>query len=205
VVWRLTRSWLTSGWNRGTVPENRSTTKCRILGLDHSERETRGGCDATLGIGFLYCGADRSSARLLRDCTRRGWDCEDSLLYLPGSISCIAGWPPPSPNVRWRHSGAFNQRKTAEQLSARNFGDAMSGRTILGIALVVIGLFALAYQGVSYTTQKKVVDIGPIQATKEEHHTITPSLFLQFLGLWRCSVASLLWCPTGVEIRARIG
>jgi uncharacterized membrane protein HdeD (DUF308 family) len=48
----------------------------------------------------------------------------------------------------------------------------MSGRTVLGIALAVIGLFALAYQGLSYTTQKKVVDIGPIKATKEEHHTI---------------------------------
>jgi hypothetical protein len=48
----------------------------------------------------------------------------------------------------------------------------MSGRTILGIALVVLGLVALAYQGLTYTTQKKVVDIGPIQATKEEHRTI---------------------------------
>lgn len=54
----------------------------------------------------------------------------------------------------------------------------MNGRTILGIALVVIGLLALAYQGFSYTTQKKVVDIGPIQATKEEHHTIPlPPIF----------------------------
>jgi len=48
----------------------------------------------------------------------------------------------------------------------------MGGRTILGIALIAIGLLALAYQGFSYTTQKKVVDIGPIQATKEEHHTV---------------------------------
>ncbi len=48
----------------------------------------------------------------------------------------------------------------------------MSGRMILGIALVVIGIFALAYQGFTYTTQKKVVDLGPIKATKEEHHTI---------------------------------
>ena len=48
----------------------------------------------------------------------------------------------------------------------------MSGRTILGIALIAIGLLALAYQGFSYTTQKKVVDIGPIQATKEEQHTV---------------------------------
>jgi hypothetical protein len=47
----------------------------------------------------------------------------------------------------------------------------MSGRSILGIILVAIGILALAYQGISYTTQKKVIDIGPIQATKEEHHT----------------------------------
>jgi uncharacterized membrane protein HdeD (DUF308 family) len=48
----------------------------------------------------------------------------------------------------------------------------MGGRTILGIALIAIGLLALAYQGFSYTTQKKVVDIGPIQATKEVHHAV---------------------------------
>jgi uncharacterized membrane protein HdeD (DUF308 family) len=48
----------------------------------------------------------------------------------------------------------------------------MGGKTILGITLVILGLVALAYQGLTYTTQKKVIDIGPIQATKEEHHTI---------------------------------
>jgi uncharacterized membrane protein YidH (DUF202 family) len=50
----------------------------------------------------------------------------------------------------------------------------MSGRTILGIVLLVVGIIALGYQGISYTTQKKVVDLGPIQATKEEHHNIPP-------------------------------
>ena len=59
----------------------------------------------------------------------------------------------------------------------------MSGRTILGIALVVIGLFALAYQGFTYTTQKKVVDIGPIQATKAEHHSIPLPPILGALAL----------------------
>ena len=48
----------------------------------------------------------------------------------------------------------------------------MSGKSILGIALVILGIIALAYQGITYTTQKKVLDIGPIQATKEEHHSI---------------------------------
>lgn len=59
----------------------------------------------------------------------------------------------------------------------------MSGRTILGIALVVIGLFALAYQGLTYTTQKKVVDLGPIKATKEERHTIPLPPILGALAL----------------------
>jgi drug/metabolite transporter (DMT)-like permease len=59
----------------------------------------------------------------------------------------------------------------------------MSGKTILGIILAVLGLFALAYQGLSYTTQKKVVDIGPIQATKEEHHTIPLPPILGALAL----------------------
>lgn len=59
----------------------------------------------------------------------------------------------------------------------------MSGRTILGITLVVLGVIALAYQGLTYTTQKKVVDIGPIQATKEEHHTIPLPPILGALAL----------------------
>jgi drug/metabolite transporter (DMT)-like permease len=43
---------------------------------------------------------------------------------------------------------------------------------ILGIVLIVIGVIALAYQGITYTTHKKVLDIGPIEATKEERHTV---------------------------------
>jgi drug/metabolite transporter (DMT)-like permease len=59
----------------------------------------------------------------------------------------------------------------------------MNGRTILGIVLVVIGILVLAYQGFTYTTQKKVLDIGPIQATKEEHHTIPLPPILGALAL----------------------
>lgn len=42
----------------------------------------------------------------------------------------------------------------------------------LGIVLIVLGVLALVYQGFTYTTHKKVIDIGPIQATKEEHNTV---------------------------------
>jgi hypothetical protein len=48
----------------------------------------------------------------------------------------------------------------------------MKASAIVGILLIVLGVIALAYQGISYTTSKKVLDIGPIQATKEEHKTI---------------------------------
>lgn len=43
---------------------------------------------------------------------------------------------------------------------------------MLGIALMVLGVIALAYQGFTYTTQKKAVDLGPIQVTREEKHTV---------------------------------
>ena len=43
---------------------------------------------------------------------------------------------------------------------------------LVGIVLIVIGIIALAYQGITYTTHKKVLNIGPIQATKEERHTV---------------------------------
>jgi hypothetical protein len=48
----------------------------------------------------------------------------------------------------------------------------MKSSSLLAIVLIVLGVVALAYQGITYTTRKKVLDIGPIQATKEEHNTI---------------------------------
>jgi hypothetical protein len=42
----------------------------------------------------------------------------------------------------------------------------------LGLILIVLGIAALMYQGFTYTTHKKVLDVGPIQATKEEHHSV---------------------------------
>ena len=44
--------------------------------------------------------------------------------------------------------------------------------TLVGLALIVLGILALVYQGIGYTKHKEVVDIGPIHATKDEHKTI---------------------------------
>ena len=48
----------------------------------------------------------------------------------------------------------------------------MRSSVVAGIVLIVLGVIALAYQGFSYTTHKKVIDIGPVQATKKETHTV---------------------------------
>lgn len=42
----------------------------------------------------------------------------------------------------------------------------------LGIILIVLGLFGLAYGGITYTTSEKIVDIGPIHATRDKTHNL---------------------------------
>ena len=41
-----------------------------------------------------------------------------------------------------------------------------------GILLIVLGALALAYQGINYTRQKRVVDLGSLQVTTETHERI---------------------------------
>jgi hypothetical protein len=43
---------------------------------------------------------------------------------------------------------------------------------LLGIALVVLGVITLAYQGIIYTTRETVIDVGPLEATVEQQKTI---------------------------------
>ena len=44
--------------------------------------------------------------------------------------------------------------------------------TLVGIALIVLGIVAFAYQGISYTSREKVIDIGPLQASVDTKKTI---------------------------------
>ena len=44
--------------------------------------------------------------------------------------------------------------------------------TMIGIVLLILGVLALAYQGINYTHEEKVVDIGPIHATADRHERI---------------------------------
>jgi hypothetical protein len=55
--------------------------------------------------------------------------------------------------------------------------------TLIGAVLIVLGLGALAYQGFTYTSREKIVDIGPIEATKETKKTVPISPIAGALSL----------------------
>lgn len=59
----------------------------------------------------------------------------------------------------------------------------MKSATMMGVVLIVLGVVALAYQGITYTTREKVIDIGPIEATAETEKTIPLSPVLGGLAL----------------------
>ncbi len=44
--------------------------------------------------------------------------------------------------------------------------------TLVGIALIILGVLALAYQGITYTTREKVIDLGPLQASVDKKKSI---------------------------------
>ena len=48
----------------------------------------------------------------------------------------------------------------------------MKTTTILGIVLIVLGVVTFAYQGITYTTREKIIDLGPVEATVEKKETI---------------------------------
>jgi uncharacterized membrane protein len=54
---------------------------------------------------------------------------------------------------------------------------------IVGIILIVLGVAALVFQGITYTTKEKVIDFGPIQATAEKKKTIPLSPVLGGIAL----------------------
>jgi hypothetical protein len=53
----------------------------------------------------------------------------------------------------------------------------------VGILLIVLGGLALAYQGFTYTHQEKVLDIGPIHATREDHEWVSVPPILGAIAL----------------------
>ena len=48
----------------------------------------------------------------------------------------------------------------------------MNTNTLIGIILIVIGVIAFGYQGISYTSREKVIDIGPLQVSADKTRTL---------------------------------
>ena len=44
--------------------------------------------------------------------------------------------------------------------------------TLIGVALIILGVLALAYQGITYTTREKIIDLGPLKASVDKEKTI---------------------------------
>jgi uncharacterized membrane protein len=54
---------------------------------------------------------------------------------------------------------------------------------LVGILLIVLGGLVLVFQGFNYTHQEKVLDVGPIHATAEEHEHVSIPPFIGGLAL----------------------
>jgi hypothetical protein len=48
----------------------------------------------------------------------------------------------------------------------------MKSTALIGVVLILLGLAALAYQGITYTKKDTILDLGPIHAEAERQHTI---------------------------------
>jgi drug/metabolite transporter (DMT)-like permease len=54
---------------------------------------------------------------------------------------------------------------------------------LLGIFLIVVGIIAFTYQGITYTTREKVADIGSMHITTEKKNTIPLSPIVGVLAV----------------------
>ena len=48
----------------------------------------------------------------------------------------------------------------------------MRPKTIVAGILIALGIVAFAYQGITYTTRGKTIDVGPVHVTTEKTHNI---------------------------------
>jgi hypothetical protein len=53
----------------------------------------------------------------------------------------------------------------------------------VGILLILLGGLALAYQGFNYTHRERVMDVGPMHVTREDHDRVSIPPILGGLAL----------------------
>src|SRR4029450_2474904 len=77
---------------------------------------------------------------------------------------------------------------------------------LAGIVLIVLGIGALAYQGITYTSRETVVDIGPVHATADREKTIPLSPIAGGVAVAAGGgLGGGWWWPACAGARSRIG
>ena len=74
----------------------------------------------------------------------------------------------------------------------------MKTTTVVGILLVVLAIVGFAVGGISFTHQKKDVDVGPVQLSHQQTSTIPISPILSIISL----IAGLGLVVVGVRAKA---
>lgn len=81
--------------------------------------------------------------------------------------------PPETPLLRPDYGKLHLNRK----------GDEMKAATIAGIVLIALGIIGFAAGGISFTHEKKDVDVGPLQLSHKETNTFPISPILSTVSL----------------------
>lgn len=74
----------------------------------------------------------------------------------------------------------------------------MKAATIVGIILIVLGIAGFAMGGISFTHQKKDIDVGPVQVSHDQKKTLPISPVLSIVSL----VAGVGLVVVGVRAKA---
>jgi hypothetical protein len=75
-------------------------------------------------------------------------------------------------DARAERNVALASRECAGKSRAQRRRTWMKPVTLVAILLIVLGVVALAYPAISYQSEEKILDIGPIEATAKTTETI---------------------------------
>ena len=70
----------------------------------------------------------------------------------------------------------------------------MAAKAVIAVLLIVLGTIGLVYGGFTYTREKKVLDIGSVEITRQEHERVPLSPIvggvLLVSGIWLLTTAN---------------
>ncbi len=72
---------------------------------------------------------------------------------------------------------------TLRHLETTEIDRPVRPQTITGIVLVALGVVALAYQGITYTSRGDIIDLGPLTITTKQKKTLPLPPVLGILAL----------------------